>query len=269
MLPLLEQEVNEKAIAHISETMEMLRGIWGYMAVEAERHYKNVVIEGSGEILILKEKFDVIPEVFKGSVIKEGIERLAEAKRDIHAFHISSVRELMEKQPGRKADLPYEITAVRCYEGVRLFRGTKEKEKRIWEERRLDFSKDGEIRAKDIRLSYRTISPKKMPKDESEKTYTKCFDYDIMRGNIVVRTRRPGDYITIGRDGKKQKLKSYFINEKIPKEERDSILLLAEGSHVLWVIGYRRGYAYHIEDKTKKMVEIKIDKGETEYGRDN
>lgn len=102
-----------------------------------------------------------------------------------------------------------------------------------------------------------------------EKVYTKYFDYDIINRAVTLRTRRPGDYITIDGDGRKQKLKSYFVNEKIPREDRDRILLLAEGNHVLWIIGYRRGHAYYVGPDTEKIVEILINKGEDSNGRKN
>lgn len=34
---------------------------------------------------------------------------------------------------------------------------------------------------------------------------------------LTVRTRRPGDFITVDENGGRKKLKDYFINEKIPK----------------------------------------------------
>ena len=34
--------------------------------------------------------------------------------------------------------------------------------------------------------------------------------------------------------GHTKKLKEYFINEKVPKEMRDTMLLLTEDSHVIW-----------------------------------
>lgn len=69
-----------------------------------------------------------------------------------------------------------------------------------------------------------------------QKSHTNCFDYDIIKHDLCVRTRRPGDYIVIDREGRKQKLKSYLINEKIPASERGEILLIADGSHILWVL---------------------------------
>lgn len=99
--------------------------------------------------------------------------------------------------------------------------------------------------------------------------YTKWFDYDIIENSVTIRTRRPGDYLVIGRDGATQKLNRYFINEKIPSRERDRILLAADGSRIMWVIGYRRGQGYEVTGQTKKILEITIDKGGKYDGRDN
>ena len=100
------------------------------------------------------------------------------------------------------------------------------------------------------------------------KKHTEAFNCDIIKGNISFRTRREGDYITIHPDGRTQKLKSYFINEKIPQNERDKILLVAEGSHILWIVGYRKNGAYEVNEETKKILEIEIHKGEG-HGRED
>ena len=101
-----------------------------------------------------------------------------------------------------------------------------------------------------------------------EKSHTKRFDCDIIKNGITFRTRRQGDYITIHPDGRTQKLKSYFVNEKIPQEKRDKILLVADGSHILWIVGYRVNCAYQTNENTNSVLEIHIDEGE-ENGRDN
>ena len=86
-----------------------------------------------------------------------------------------------------------------------------------------------------------------------ELLYTKLFDYDKIR-ELTVRTRRPGDFITVDENGGRKKLKDYFINEKIPKAQRDEILLLADGSHVVWVIGYRISVYYKVTETTKNIL---------------
>lgn len=87
-----------------------------------------------------------------------------------------------------------------------------------------------------------------------EKLYTKWIDYDTIKDTLQVRTRRPGDYISAA--GGRKKLKDYFIDEKIPRSERDRIPLLADGSHILWIIGYRLSDGCKIGEETKRVLEI-------------
>ena len=58
--------------------------------------------------------------------------------------------------------------------------------------------------------------------------------------------------------GHTKKLKEYFINEKVPKEMRDTMLLLTEDSHVIWAVGQRISADYKIDENTKKILEVII-----------
>src|SRR5699024_5645382 len=101
-----------------------------------------------------------------------------------------------------------------------------------------------------------------------QKSYTKRFDYDIIKYSLSARTRQSGDYLVIDEKGSRQKLKSYFVNEKVPREERDRMLLIADGAHIIWVPGYRMSRAYHVNSRTEKILEIKITE-EKGNGRDD
>ena len=79
--------------------------------------------------------------------------------------------------------------------------------------------------------------------------------------DVVVRTRQKGDYIVIDGDGATKKLKKYFIDEKIPRRERDEVLLVADGNHILWVVGYRISEDVKVTSSTKKVVKLEY-KGE-------
>jgi len=88
----------------------------------------------------------------------------------------------------------------------------------------------------------------------------KWFDYDKIENTLKLRTRKTGDYLQINSQGGRKKLKDYFIDLKVPKEERDQVLLVADGSHILWILGYggRISEKYKITDQTKTILSMKI-----------
>ena len=180
---------------------------------------------------------------------------LAGRRKDIEQVHVRLIEDLVRLQTGRKISLPYKMTAEKCYDGILLDRSdlkTGEKE---------DAGNEPGVH---MRMFEQTAETGAFPK----KTYTKWFDYDIIKSTVKIRHKESGDYITIDRNGGTQSLKKYFINAKIPREDRDKIWLAADGSHILWIIGYRQNQAYQITDKTKRILEIEFNGGE-EDGRDS
>jgi tRNA(Ile)-lysidine synthase len=91
-----------------------------------------------------------------------------------------------------------------------------------------------------------------------QKTYTKWLNYDKIKKGLLIRNRLPGDYLTLDEDGRKQKLKSYFINSKIGRDKRDRIILLAEDSHVYWAVGGRISAAAKIGPDTERVIQIAV-----------
>ncbi len=55
---------------------------------------------------------------------------------------------------------------------------------------------------------------------------------------LVLRTRRPGDYIQL--PAGRKTLKKLMIDDKIPQAQRAEMPLLAAGSEIIWMIGRRR-----------------------------
>lgn len=92
-----------------------------------------------------------------------------------------------------------------------------------------------------------------------EKKYTKWLSYDTITSDARIRKRRPGDYLLINEAGGRKKLKDYLIDCKIPKDRRDQIWLLADGSHILWVIGCRISSKAKVTQETKRVLKIQIE----------
>ena len=106
------------------------------------------------------------------------------------------------------------------------------------------------------RVRFCGLSPDGKIGEIDKKSYTKWLNYDKIKVGLQIRTRTAGDYLTVDDRGHTKKLKEYFINEKVPKEMRDTMLLLTEDSHVIWAVGQRISADYKIDENTKKILEV-------------
>ena len=92
---------------------------------------------------------------------------------------------------------------------------------------------------------------------QSMKLNKAYFDYDKIGPNLKVRFFRPGDrFIPLGMKGTK-KLKSFFIDEKIPRSQRKAVpLLTSKNGDIIWVYEKRIGEKYKVTDKSTSVLLI-------------
>ena len=117
-------------------------------------------------------------------------------------------------------------------------------------------SEQGKIDTAIGKFAYRVFFFNKKYAEIPKNQYTKWFDYDMIKGKLYFRTRQSGDYLVTDAKGHRQKLKSYWINEKVPLAERNHRMLLAEDSHILWIVGGRISEYYKVTESTKTVLEV-------------
>lgn len=268
VIPYLEQEINPAAVEHMNQTMEQLRQISDYMNQQVEKAFNQYVEVREREVTIQIETQKVLPEVIFHMLCYRAIAGAAGSEKNIGQKHVELLCAMWEQRTGSELSLPYRLTAVREERSVRIKKMKEQKrQKERMEEEKEEVSYPV-IPGMRLEVENSVITAELIEKSSfqsrivPDNIYTKWFDYDIIKDTVIVRKRRPGDYIVIDPSGKKQKLKSYFINEKIPKEERDRIWLVAQGSHVLWIAGHRRGCAAYVLEETERILEITIHGGE-------
>ena len=86
--------------------------------------------------------------------------------------------------------------------------------------------------------------------------YTKAFDLDKIKGELIVRSKSDGDRMKPMGLGGTKKLKDIFIDLKIPREKRNMIAVLCDDSGILWVIGHKISEDYKIDENTKTVLRI-------------
>lgn len=250
ILPLIEEEVNSRAVKNILQAGERMAKTNRFLETLADEWIeKQCSRTGEIPLPVFRQEDEVLQEY----ILRQVLERSGGSLRDITAGHVEELLALRDKQTGKRIDLPGGLTAVRQYEKIRIIKG-----------RKADREKAAALPEPQMRVFKRDLLSgilEEIPRNR----YTKWFDYDKIKDALSVRFRRTGDYFTLA-EGKRKTVKAYMIDEKIPAQQRDSIPLVAEGSHVLWITGYRISEYYKVSEQTKNVLEIQLDGG-TESGR--
>ena len=95
-----------------------------------------------------------------------------------------------------------------------------------------------------------------------KKDCVKYFDYDKMKCKPCLRTRESGDYFIMDKEGRHKSLGRYFIDTKIPASDRDGQLLLADGSHIMWIVGGRISEFYKVSSETRRVLKVSVQERE-------
>jgi tRNA(Ile)-lysidine synthase len=87
------------------------------------------------------------------------------------------------------------------------------------------------------------------------------LDAEGMSFPLLIRPRRPGDWFMPYGFGKRKKLQDFFVDAKVPRDERDSVPLVLSGDDVIWVAGCRADDRFRVTGSTKKFLRLAIVKG--------
>jgi len=73
----------------------------------------------------------------------------------------------------------------------------------------------------------------------SQSRWEEVADLDAAGEELTLRTRRPGDrFVPLGL-GAAKKLKDFFIDQRVPRAERDRTLVVCGREGIVWVVGLR------------------------------
>ena len=87
---------------------------------------------------------------------------------------------------------------------------------------------------------------------------TGYFDMDEITFPLVLRNFRPGDRFTpLGMKGS-QKVKKYFINNKIPVAERSKCLILLSKGNIIWVVSHRIDESVKVVPSTQNVLKVEL-----------
>lgn len=259
ILPAAEERVNPKAGANILRMGKLAGMADEYLRHQADQWIRTWAVketggEGKRSVFIPEKPFKEAELILQLYAVTEVLRELAGSSKDLGMVHSQTAAELFDRSVGRRIDLPYGLEARREYAGVRIEAGN-ELLGEAWEKKGGDMEE--EVLPKPVFTVFSYKKDLSIPKN----MYTKWFDCDKIKGTPVIRTRQPGDDLALS-PGVHKPLRRYMIDEKIPSEIRDRIPVLADGNHVMWVVGYRISSDYKIDPDTKRVFQAEFPAGE-------
>ena len=180
------------------------------------------------------------------------------AAQDFSYLHEERLRALISAKGATRAEMPYGWVAHSRYGVLTLVRAY-EKTSAQKEEILLPFVREyAIINFQGMALQINRMTCMTVDDWHSVEERTAVYADLAVLPPLVLRTRRAGDYmrLPIGR----KKLKDILIDDKIPREERDSIPLLAlvDSHEIFWIAGGRRSTLAPVTESCTDILKIEI-----------
>lgn len=274
ILPAMEEGINGEARAHLAAAGERFLRVQEFMErLAAERAEELTVRRTAEEIWIDRTGLLAEEEVMREYILQYFLASDGRGLKDVGAVHLEAAKRLAAGQSGRRIALPGG-RELRCTGGFLVLgrqpeaescarRGSAEMAESCARRESAETAKslaETPLAVPGITHFGNLVFQTSLEDWKNEiipgNLYTKWLDYDTIKNTIQLRTRRSGDYLVV--NGGRRKLKKYFIDEKVLQEQRDTVPLLADGSHILWVAGGRISEACRITEHTQRVLKIQM-----------
>ena len=269
ILPFAEKEIAGGAVANMGRAADILEETRDFVQQETRKACHDCIIraeDSAGRIKLYAARLKTYHSLIQKQVILSCLEALTPSQQNITAAHVNAVRSLCTADKNREFMLPYHIIARREYDLIVIEKKEGSSSPLQKQNRQIELPlPDGipvKIALSDTEVMEISVFSCENSMNIPQNQYTKWFDYDKIEKPLSIRTRQTGDYVTFNTSLSKKFLQDYMIDEKIPKQDRENIWLLAEEKHILWVVGYRISTYYKVDENTRYILQVQFRGGQ-------
>jgi tRNA(Ile)-lysidine synthase len=256
LIPYLKEKYNPKIEENLARMADILRVEDAFIQKQVEKALRSRFVQQNQKRIIFKMGFlNKLSSAIRWRLFKTILEDFSPAKNGITFLHVMSVDNLTQKsETGKKIVLPFKIEARREYDNVILERKTARLKQTKY---RYVINVPDAVYIKERNMTVKTRLLRKRGIDFTKKNIM-FLDRDKIEWPLVIRSRRDGDWFQpLGMSGR-QKIKDFFINHKVPADERDKIMLLADKLSVICIENMHISDRVKITGETKNVLKLDI-----------
>lgn len=253
VVPLL-RELNPDVVETLARTAEIFRQEEKYFELIVTKALMKMICRKTNlSIELFLAPFGTMDKVIVRRVLRRALDE-TKGLRGIGFIHIEEIIELLKNgNPGDRLYLPKGIRAIKGYATFLL---TSEVPQRIGN---YELPVPGEIVLKEAKAVIKA-SLVEEGNGLGDGKMQIVLDADKTGETLTVRARENGDFFYPLGFGRRKKLQDYFVDAKIPRDERDIIPVVASGDDIVWIAGFRGDDRFRVTDTTKRFLKLEFKK---------
>jgi len=269
LIPQLAATYNPKIVETLNRLASVVKSEEKWIDELTEHLFETVLIHRSADRIDFSlESFGNLPLAARRRLIRKAIFKIKGDLRRITFAHVDAALRLVIKGPQTGGiDLPNHIRVQRhgqtlmvSIQKQRLRSPASDLSPTVCTAYAYTIAAPGVLSIKEagVYLKLTETSIEKITNIHLAGQRIAFFDITKVQFPLVVRNFHPGDRFTpLGMDGT-QKLKNFFINNKIPKDQRAKCPLLVSNGKIIWVAGHRLDNSVKVDHKTRKVLKAEL-----------
>lgn len=259
LIPML-REFNPDITATLARTGEIMRDEERYFEIIVTKTLMKLISRKTeSRIELFLAPFEIMDKVVIRRVLRRVIDE-TRGLRSISFIHIEDMINLIRNgAPGDRIYLPGGIRIIKDYSTIIL---TSEAPVTL---NRYTLAIPGETILKEAGILIKASETATRETDAYHHVpglwkFLGVFDADTIHSPLTARPREPGDFFYPLGFGKRKKLQDFFVDQKVPRDERDRIPIIVSGDDIVWVVGYRADERFKVTAHSERILVLEIKK---------
>ncbi|HWR88857.1 MAG TPA: tRNA lysidine(34) synthetase TilS, partial [Dissulfurispiraceae bacterium] len=248
------KKINKEFVAATSRLAEIFRDEERYFDLLVTKSLMRLITRKSDlSIHLFLAPIEAMDTVLLRRTIRRAIDE-TRGLRGISFVHVEDIVRLVKSgRAGDRVYLPGGVRAIKEYATLVL---TSEPPKRL-SEVVIEKPGDAVLAESGIVLRSRIVAPEDVARLGDGRTIAH-IDAGRIRFPLLARAREQGDAFHPLGFGRRKKIQDFFVDEKVPRDKRDSVPILVSDGQIVWVVGYRLDDRFKVDKTTERILEFEI-----------
>lgn len=263
LIPILEEGYNPGLVMALNRMAEIIREEDHYMDGIAAAALKDIADPSEkaekGKIVISLKKLNCFSDAVKRRILRLAYRQLAGYFKTPTFDHVDKALALIAGKPDHgEMDFPGGVLLIKRYNFMEIINSRNNRDNRQVPFYQYFLKIPGETHIPEVNRKIKaevlnvaqTMDPRLFCLSET------VLDMEKLQGLLCVRKPIGGDVFSpLGMSGK-MKIKKFFIELKVPREQRDAIPIVTCGNDIVWVAGFRPGDPWKVTSNTKTCLHL-------------